>query len=336
MRRRLVRLSSRRSFRLAVCLVLGITVHVSVPAAAEIVIHTPDEILTRWTAEAGGKLYFQSPEGEQWEMVTAIDDPAVLNPGQGAFYPLDPAAVREALDAVTVPGQLLSGDVFVLPYPRRDLMASNAGDRAIYLSPGVAPLAADRVHALVAHEMGHLVHKALLPDDDVQGWMAYRAVRGIQDASIYNAQADHRNRPHEIFAEDFRVLFGGPAAAGSGSIENRDLAVPAAVPGLRAFIASLADPERLARVLPTQRLVAFPNPSPGAVRFELTGAAPENAGPARLAVFDVRGRRVAVRDGDAASWDGRGTDGAPVSPGIYFLRVVRGGQAWTGKVLIRR
>jgi hypothetical protein len=317
-------------------LAFGITVHASVSAAAEIVIHPPDEVLTRWTAKAGGKLYFQSPEGETWEMVTAIDDPAILNPGQGAFYPLDPQVVREALDAITVPGQLLSGDVFLLPYPRRDLLDSSAGDQAIYLSPGVAPLPPDRVHALVAHEVGHLVHKALLPDNDLQGWMAYRAIRGIQDVSVYNGKAAHRNRPHEIFAEDFRVLFGGNDAVTSGSIENRELAYPTRVPGLREFMLALADPQRLARVQPTQRLVAFPNPSPGPVRFALTGVAPETAGAPRLTVFDIRGRRIAAPAGDAGAWDGRDDGGVPVSPGIYFLRVVRGEQAWVGKVLIRR
>lgn len=337
MRRRLGRLVLRRSFRLAVCLVLGIALHVSAAAATEIVIHPPDEILARWTAEVEGKLYFNAPEGERWEMVTAIDDPAVLNPGQGAFFPLDPAVVRAALDAITVPGQLLSGDVFLLPYPRRNLMASSAGESAVYLSPGVAPLGPERVHALVAHEMGHVVHKALLPDWDFAGWTAYRDVRGITDVSVYNARAAHKNRPHEIFAEDFRVLFGGPLADYAGSIENRDLVHPTRVPGLGAFFLSLADPERLARVQPTQRLVAFPNPASGPVRFALTGAAPENAGPPRLEVFDVRGRRVAASaSGDGMDWNGRGEDGVPVTPGVYFLRVLRGEQAWVGKVFIRR
>ena len=56
--------------------------------------------------------------------------------------------------------------------------------------------------------------------DDADGWTRYRALRGIGGASVCNASAPHADRPHEIFAEDFRP-FGGDLANYSGTIENR-------------------------------------------------------------------------------------------------------------------
>ena len=60
------------------------------------------------------------------------------------------------------------------------------------------------------------------------------------------------NRPHEIFAEDFRALFGGPTANYSGTIENPGLVHPGAVPGLAAFFLNLtgARLDGVARLMP--------------------------------------------------------------------------------------
>ena len=166
--------------------------------------------------------------------------------------------------------------------------------------------------------------------------MTYRELRGIEDGSVYSARAKHHNRPHEIFAEDFRFLFGGKTANYSGTIENRDLDLPDTVPGLREFFLSLADPRRLAHIQPTQRLIAYPNPATGPVRLSLTGAAGAESGSQILDVFDVQGRVVSrIGQNSDLHWDGRDAGGAPITPGIYFLRIRRSGQAWVGKVLIR-
>jgi len=77
-----------------------------------------------------------------------------------------------------------------------------------------------------------------------------------------------------------------------------------------------------------------PNPalSGAGFRFSLP-----RAGAVRLGVFDVQGREVArLLDGvlsagsHAGSWSGR-AGGAPVPPGVYFLRC-----AWEGKAITRR
>jgi hypothetical protein len=186
----------------------------------------------------------------------------------------------------------------------------------ILLSPGVVPLAVERQHAELTHELGHVVHLELMPDHVSTLWSRYRELRDIADVTVYSATARHADRPHEIFAEDFRALFGGPLANYSGSIENPALEPPAIVAGLEAFMMGLAaGPSGLS-------LRAFPNPTRGALRFHRSGG---EAAP--LDLFDVRGRRITALtptvDGDGWSWwwDGRSERGASTGPGVLFARV---------------
>jgi hypothetical protein len=190
---------------------------------------------------------------------------------------------------------------------------------------------------LVAHEVGHAVHQRLLPDGDGEGWATFRRLRGIEDGSVYNATAVHKNRPHEIFAEDFRVLFGGPDAL-SGGVENRDLVPPEQVDGLRAFFLLLAEPGPK----PWQRrnLVLAPNPTAGGVRVGFADPfATTGLGPWVLSVYDVRGRLVARTAAAAAGelqWDGRTDRDELARPGVYFVRAARGLETWSGKLLVAR
>src|SRR6185369_3380836 len=101
-----------------------------------------------------------------------------------------------------------------------------------------------------------------MPDDAADLWSRYRALRGIEDER-YCAGAAHADRPHEIFAEDFRALFGDALSNYSGTIENQALRDPSAVTGLAAFIASLRGGPALA----DGKLEGFPNPTRGALSF---------------------------------------------------------------------
>jgi hypothetical protein len=98
--------------------------------------------------------------------------------------------------------------VYILPLPRRDLPRSSSDGLAVYLSPAVRPLTRAEVHFLVFHEIGHLVHRRLLPDDDTRGWARYCALRGIADTRGRSAAPPGPDHPHEVFAEDFRRLYG--------------------------------------------------------------------------------------------------------------------------------
>jgi hypothetical protein len=233
----------------------------------------------------------------------------------------------------------LEVEIFVLPFPRRELLASSADGSSIYLSPGVQPLSDDQVHALVIHELGHVVHHQFLPDGD-PGWPVYRALRGITDETHFSGDALHRNRPHEIFAEDFRALFGGPRANYSRSIENSDLVYPSEVDGLCDFFTALtAENAGPSRTRPA--LESSPNPfrPSTTIRFVI----PAGRHDARLDVVSVEGRLVRrllgkPLDGGehAIVWDGRDGTGREVAAGVYFARIATGGASAVIRVVRSR
>lgn len=83
---------------------------------------------------------------------------------------------------------------------------------------------------------------------------------------------------------------------------------------------------------------AHPNPFRRETSVEVVAPA---ATPVRAVVLDARGALVAelsVTAGTAApgrvGWDGRRTDGAVAPPGIYFLRVIAGGEARALKLVL--
>jgi hypothetical protein len=67
-------------------------------------------------------------------------------------------------------------------------------------------------------------------------------------------------------------------------------------------------------------LRVFPNPFRSGVRIEGPGATPTEA-----EVLDLRGRRLRrLSASDRRYWDGRSDAGAPVPPGVYWIRVAGG------------
>ncbi len=286
-------------------------------SASGLAIHGPGETLRDYCREEDGALWLVLPGGTRFELVTSTSDPLIANAGDGSFHPFDESVVREALSQVRFPIGELPAEVYILPYPRRTGLQSAAGARLILLSPGVMALTAEQQHAQVVHELGHVVQYALMPDAEVDLWSRYRQLRGITDTERFRADAPHADRPHEIFAEDFRALFGGALANYSGTIENATLCMPQKVSGLDAFMMGLAGTS-----LVVGRLEAFPNPSRGAVGFRRQGGAP---GPIDL--FDLAGRRVAMlaprpsAGGWSWRWDGRDERGNATGPGVVFARV---------------
>jgi len=284
--------------------------------ARGVVVHDAAETLERFCVpDTDGTWWFTPPGGARWELVTRIADPAIANPGDGVFHPFDADEVRAAIAALRYPLGGLGIEVFVLPYPRRAQLESAAGPGLILLSPGVMPVARETQHVIVTHELGHVVHLARMPDAGAEAWSRWRSLRGVSDEGVYRASAMHADRPHEIFAEDFRVLFGDALAASGGSIENAALTSPAAVPGLDAFVLSLVP------VAPGPSLVARPNPSRAAVTMSRVGDVAR-----MMDVYDVTGRRVATLAPEGSSagwnwrWDGRGDDGRTLAPGRYLAR----------------
>jgi len=83
-----------------------------------------------------------------------------------------------------------------------------------------------------------------------------------------------------------------------------------------------------------------PNPTRAGVDFQF---ALNQAGQARIEVFDARGARVAtVKDGTlppgsySGSWDGTGADGVAVGSGVYYLRMTLPGYSQSRRVVVAR
>ena len=277
------------------------------------IIHDAAETARDYCLSADGQTWFQLPGGPRFELVTSTC--GLPNPGDGAFHPFDPELVRGTLAAVRYPLGGVAVEVFVLPYPRRDEPQSAAGPGLILLSPGVVSISEEQQHATVAHELGHVIQYRYMPDGDPV-WSRYRQLRGITDEERYTASAPHADRPHEIFAEDFRALFGDAFATYSGTIENTSLSDPSRVAGLAAFLTSLSNP-----LAAGVELRGFPNPSRGAVSFRRDNGAAEP-----IDLFDAAGRRVGtleptpLAEGWQWAWNGRDASGVAVPAGVLFAR----------------
>lgn len=286
-------------------------------------IHRPEDLLVSHVTRSGATTQFVVHDRLRYELVTEVDDPIIANRGDGRFHPMSVEAVAAALEAVRLEEVNLHVTVFVLPYPRRNILDSSAREGMIFLSPGTRPVSDYAVHFTVTHEIGHVFQYRWMPDRDTQAWSDYGRLRGIDDSAVYHAGAAHRDRPHEVFAEDFRYLFGGERANYSGSIENDALPLPDRVAGLSEFLRELT----VGPVAPVAVVRAAPNPfNPTAeVRVDLAAPARE---PMQLRVLDAQGREIRrLFDGTPASqqlrvvWDGRTSAGAAAPSGVYFARL---------------
>jgi hypothetical protein len=297
-----------------------------VSTSSRIVIHDAQETLRDWCRpDSQGTLWLTLPGGMSFELVTSSADPAISNHGDGSFHAFDAGEVNAALAAVSYPLDGVTAEVFILPYPCRTGLTSVAGPGLILLSPGVYPLPREQQHSEFIHELGHVVQYARLPDQDAASWSRYRTLRGITDVNVYSDNAAHADRPHEIFAEDFRGLFGGLLAISTGSIENASLTLPTQIAGLADFMLSLSGSSLTEPTLSgpslTVMLGAHPNPARGPVLFSRKGSAM-----VALDLFDLVGRRLAsvapevVFDGVRWSWDGRDESGHRAGPGVVFAR----------------
>jgi hypothetical protein len=250
---------------------------------------------------------------------------------ESLYSPMPLDEVVEAVREIGFPLEGLPIDIVILPAPRIDLPASSAEGRVVLLSPGTCGYPREHVHYIVAHEIGHVLHHLLLPNPDDDLWHRYASLRGI-DLEVARAASAHAERLDEMFAEDFRVLFGGDLARCGSGVENHSLADPQSVAGLEDFFLSIprAWENRL-------RLYASPNPFVERLQveaFALDGPTEVNL----VAIYDVRGRllRTIGPDpgaGSAVTWDGRLDDGAPAAPGVYYAVIAAGASRGITKII---
>jgi hypothetical protein len=71
-----------------------------------------------------------------------------------------------------------------------------------------------RTPAEIAHELGHYVRFNYLTMDDLHQYIAQRGITN-EDRAAFRENYPWENINEETFAEDFRQLFGGPAAQAS-------------------------------------------------------------------------------------------------------------------------
>jgi hypothetical protein len=323
--------------------------HYSLSNGLRVTIVPSENVMAMTSMAPDGTLLLDLPNGQSCALVQSLADPLITNKGDGSFHPFDESLVIKALSRIDVGGRPmgLSVTVYLLPLPREGFMASSACGTDIFLSPGVYEISFASCAYLVTHEVGHVFQNAYLPAGS-ESWTDYLKLRGIYDDPRFAETAVHASRPAEIFAEDFRYLFGCPEARSSGTIENSDLALPDAVPGLKDLVVGLLPSETTAAApaaRPALVVSNYPNPfNPSTtIRASLSGLPAGAPREAEVAIYRVDGSLVkrvfhgnVSGDELVARWDGRDQSGGRAASGVY-LCVVRCGEARaTAKMLLIR
>jgi hypothetical protein len=289
-----------------VLLAAGIPVQAEPVSLGAITVYGPDEI-REYVSGRAGSACLAFPGTRRWMLTGDADD----------YCSMPTDEVVKALEAIDFPIELMTVHVLILPVPRRDLPKSSAEGNIVFLCPGRVPYPVEHIHYTVTHEIGHVVQHLLMPDSRHDLWNEYTHLRGL-DGWSHRDPADHASNLHEIFAEDFRVLFGGEQALCGGEVENHYIGSPSDVSGLKTFILDLLD-----RGGRRSRLAAYPNPFE--INMVLSAMSLDEADCIKgIDVYDVGGRLVrSMRfPGPGAVevvWDGRADDGGTAAPGLYFI-----------------
>jgi hypothetical protein len=300
-------------------------------------VYSADDLAARLTTYAGSAAILL-PDGRYLPVITDINDPAIYNKGDGSFHPFSSAMLERVLAAVEHPRMALEVRVYLLPYPRRNVLVSSTSGNELFLSPHVLDIDPSVGAYIIAHELGHAFHNRFMPEGS-SAWTDYRRLRGIQDTSKYYDTASHAYRPREIFAEDFRVLFGGAEAAFDGRIENTEIASPDVIPGLDSFMIGLATARgREARIAAT----SYPNPfNPETeIRIGIPVDLAERGERVTVRVYDVTGALVrTLHEGRASDeltvgWDGRDATGNRVASATYYAAIEVGQERQTLKLVL--
>lgn len=332
-----------------------ISIRHELPNGMRIDLYEPDAILEQMTErDDEGRLIMRLEDGTGYLLIDDISDPVITNSGDGSFHPMKTELVLGALGDVCLGSTEMDIEieVYILPYPRSGLLASSNRGNRIFLSPGVYEIGFYTGYCIITHEFGHAFQNRYAPDEEGENWIRYLNLRGIYGDPRFMNYTCHMDNPREVFAEDFRFLFGGEPARYSGTIENRSLTLPDQVSGLEEFFIALSAGE--AQVLAdgahpaAGRLISstvYPNPfNPSTtIRVELDGGAAGAAGDVGIGVYRADGALVKqLRSGPAvegivtALWDGRDRNGRDVASGVYFYRVRCGRELSVGKMLIIR
>jgi len=335
--------------------VLGISHTYDLDNGINVDLYTAEEIISEMTERSyDGSLIFRVDDGLSYKLIEDINDPDIVSRGDGSFHPHEEDAIMRALREVDLAESIVEIDVkvYLLPYPRRGLMFSSACGERIFISPGVFIPSPGISAYLVTHELGHCVQNKYLPLEDTENWNEYLGIRGILGDSDYGFNACHCNDPVEIFAEDFRYLFGGELSNYSGGIENQLLPLPDMVNGLEEFLVALVGKQRSDE--PVEKMFAagesfrasnYPNPfNPSTtIRAVFDEEFYRSKPDVDIGVYDVSGRLVdTIFSGSLTSgvlevrWNGKTSRGDEAGSGVYFYRIRADQAVQTGKMMMVR
>jgi hypothetical protein len=280
------------------------------------------------------------PDGRYVGVITDINDPAICNKGDGSFHPFEEDDVVEVLKSISHGNMSIDVVVYILPYPRRNLLVSSASGSTVFLSPHVLEIHPAVCAYLVTHEVGHVFQDTYMPNGSPL-WERYRNIRGITDPSKFSTTGPHAYRPAEIFAEDFRVLYGNELASFGGRVENPELPSPFAVSGLREFMDAIGGTP--VAMGPKVRATSYPNPfNPDTeIRITVPGEILTARERVTVRIYDVRGALVKEVYSDVPTgenlyvqWDGHDRRGDAVASGNYFALVEAGRARTTLKLAL--
>lgn len=128
------------------------------------------------------------------------------------------------------------------------------------------------LHRIFWHEYGHTIHKVCLHGDRIQPYKSLRFPHGISDSALIGA-----NGLGEIFAEDFRFLFGTPEA----KVQEHTRKMYVSDIGFSL-------PESLQRTLPAREGMTFAQLH-NALRKVVIDAVQEKTGEGVLPFSDIKG-----------------------------------------------
>ncbi len=307
-----------------------------------------DELIER---DEDGDLLLTIEDGWEYKLIEDTSDPLIICKGDNRFHTHteeDIVAALKEIDLAGVPIDV-TVTVYLLPFPRRTILRSTACGSKIFLTPGVYELKPQVSAFIITHELGHCFQNIYLPRSNEEEWRDYLMLRGIYGNPDYDCQSVHCNRPSEIFAEDFRALFGGELSRYSGGIENPNIDHPESVDGLKEFFVSLvAGEEYLASMIAVGSAVSvsnYPNPfNPSTTINVLLDRELASRNPVvDIGIYSVDGalvnniyHRNVNNPNLSVVWNGKTTNGTSAASGVYFCMIRAENFVKTGKMLLVR
>jgi FlgD Ig-like domain len=309
------------------------------PNGLKVTVYDADYLASRLTTLDGSPA-IRLDDGRYVPVITDINDPSIWNKGDGSFHPFTVDAALEALREVDHVALNFDVRVYLLPYPRRNVLVSSTSGNDVFLSPHVLDIDPTVAAYIATHELGHVFHNRYMPDNS-PAWSEYRRLRGISDESRFNDTASHAYRPREILAEDFRVLFGGEDARLDGRVENVEIAMPETVAGLENFFVRVAGSAVASRT-PAIAATSYPNPfNPETeIRVTMPSELANGNAPVAVRIYSVTGALVKdLYAGRAAGdfvvrWDGTDRAGNAVASATYYAAVQVGEARETVRLLL--